>query len=671
MPKTLETYVQTDMRNHPLFRQAEALTRDWLRPGTGLPTTIGQLAASPDGRRVAAAATVCDSLSDGAPSTRIAVVDLASGDLDILTHGPCSDSLPQWSPDGRHIAFRSDRHEAGINRLRLLDPALGEDRTTPDVPGFVESIEWSADGGSILLGIAGYGSDVSGVQGAFSVHVDDDRPDWAPTVEGAPEATPWRSAWIYDLATDSVRQVTPEGLNIWRVAWCGAGHVVALCSDHPEETWWYSADLRLIDMATAAVRPLFQPGDQLGSLAVSPSGATVAVVEAVCSDRTLEAGNVRLIDVASGAVSHAATLGADAVQLIWRDEEKLLFVAAHGPETVVGLCDRGAGDSREIWRGVEWTPGGSALPEIAALGADAQDFLFVGESFFHAPALIAAGFQGERIIRHFGTPETEARVRDLGSARDFSWTAPDGLEIHGWLVTPSGPGPHPVIMQVHGGPIWYTRPVYVGRSALAQMALASGYALFQPNPRGSSGRGQDFARRVVRDMGGADTLDYLSGLDALEAAGLIDPARIGVTGYSYGGYMSAWLITQDPRFAAAVPEAPISNWVSEYLTCHIASFCDLFLEGRTDSPDGQYFSRSPIHFAHRVKTPTLLITGSLDKVTPSGQAIEFHHALQNNTVESMLVTYPQEGHGVSNMPAIFDYTARVIYWFMKHMPAPG
>lgn len=663
--------MQSDFRQHPLFQKAEDLTRAWLRPGTGEVAALGQLAASPDGRRAAAAALLCEAL-EGAPSTRIALVDLVSGELETVTHGPRSDSAPAWSPDGCAIAFLSDREQAYANRLRILDVESGTDRGTAAVNGFVEYLQWSADGTAILLGVAGFGSDLAGAQGAFSVSREGDagdRPAWAPVVEGLPEAAPWRSVWLYDVAADTARQVTPAGVNVWQAVWCGADHIAAICSDQPEETWWYSADVRLIEIGSGSVRTLFKPADQLGALAAAKGGKTFAVVEAVCSDRNIVAGDVRLIDVASGAIARPVAPGGDVVQLSWRDEDQLLFVAAAGPETVIGLLDRAAATSRELWRGGERTPSGAMFPEVAPLGANPGDLLFLCESFFEAPALVALEDGREREIRRFGTPEVAAAVAGLGSARDFSWTAPDGLEIHGWLITPPGPGPHPLIMQIHGGPVWYTRPLYLGRSALPQMALAAGYALFQPNPRGSSGRGQPFAREVFGDMGGADTHDYLAGLDALEKAGIADPARLGVTGGSYGGFMTSWLITQDQRFAAAVPVAPVTNWVSEHLTCHVPTFCEIFLDDRLSNPTGKYFTRSPIHFADRVQTPTLNICGALDKITPAGQALEFHHALQIAGIESVLVTYPYEGHGVRTMPASFDYTARTMAWFERHMPA--
>lgn len=667
---------QADLREHPLFKQAEAVTRAWLRPGSGEPATIGQVMASPDGSRAVAAASICDALEgplsrEVGSTTRLALVDLASGEIETITHGPGSDSMPKWSGDGGRIAFLSDRDQAHINRLRIFDMDGGTDRETKAVSGFVEAFEWSPDGQAILLSVAGYGSDLAGAHGAISVDLESaatGQPVWAPKIESGQETAAWRSVWLYDVATDTARQVTPAGINIWQAAWCGAQHIVAICSDQPAETWWYTADVRLIDLDGNVVRTLFRPDDQLGLLAGSPSGATVAVVEAMCSDRDLVAGDLRLIDVQSGKVQTPATLDGDVVQLHWRGDDELLLVGARGPDTVIGLLDRRTHSYRPLWQGTERTPSGGMFPEVAPLGCKPADFLFLTESFFEPPTLFAFEGGSEREIHRFGSEEIDALVKPLGSACDFQWTAPDGVKIHGWLITPHDPGPHPLIMQVHGGPVWYMRPLYLGRTAFAQLALAAGYALFQPNVRGSSGRGQAFARCVLGDMGGADAYDLLSGLDALEKQGIADPPRIGITGGSYGGYISNWLITQDQRFAAAVPVAPITDWVSQHFSCNIPSFCEMFLSDHVSNPTGKYFSRSPIHHASRVKTPTLSICGALDQITPAGQALEFHRALRNVGVESVLVTYPNEGHGVRTMPAVFDYTARAMAWFLQHMP---
>lgn len=157
------------------------------------------------------------------------------------------------------------------------------------------------------------------------------------------------------------------------------------------------------------------------------------------------------------------------------------------------------------------------------------------------------------------------------------------------------------------------------------------------------------------------------GLDYLIERGVADPRRLGVTGGSHGGFMTSWLITQDQRFAAAVPMAPITNQVSGHLIGNIPHFVTLFLGDRYDNPGGKYFERS-MH-AHKARTPTLNICGALDRCTPPEEAVQFHNALLENNVKSVLLTYPQEGHGVRKLPAILDYMARVVGWFEEHVGA--
>ena len=226
-------------------------------------------------------------------------------------------------------------------------------------------------------------------------------------------------------------------------------------------------------------------------------------------------------------------------------------------------------------------------------------------------------------------------------------------------------------MQVHGGPVWHWRPVWLGRGGTALTLMKHGYAVFLPNPRGSSGRGQDFVRHVVGDMGGADARDCLSGLDHLIEQSIADPRRLGVMGQSYGGFMTAWLIGQDPRFAAAVTIAPVVNQVTEHLLSNIPNFVTMFLSDHYTNLGGKYFERSPIMNAHKAKTPTLNICGALDRCTPPEEAMQFHNALLEGGTKSVLVTYPEEGHGVRAFPAAIDFTARVVHWFEEPIPRPN
>jgi dipeptidyl aminopeptidase/acylaminoacyl peptidase len=171
---------------------------------------------------------------------------------------------------------------------------------------------------------------------------------------------------------------------------------------------------------------------------------------------------------------------------------------------------------------------------------------------------------------------------------------------------------------------------------------------------------------VVGDMGGADGRDILAGIDQLVRGGTADGDRLGIAGHSYGGYMTAWLISQDSRFAAAVTSSPITNFVTEHLLSNIPDWPKLFLAEAYYEPAGKYFERSPIMHAHKVTTPTLNMCGALDRSAPPEEALQFHNALQEAGAISAFVLYPTEGHGVRSMPSVIDYSTRVVDWFEQY-----
>jgi dipeptidyl aminopeptidase/acylaminoacyl peptidase len=601
--------------------------------------------------------------------TRVCLTDLRTGDTRVLTLGPNIDRSPKFSPDGRQIAFLSDRCKPGDYQPFLLDAESGECRAIPGVDGWVEYLHWSPNGRRILLGVAGHGADVAGAQGAATTKIAaQDLPAWLPTVDVGAEAHRWRRAWVYDLERSRISQCGPASSNIWEAAWCGNDAIVAVVSAGPSEGLWYTARLAVIQLESGASRDLYVPEDQLGWASGSPSGHRVAVVEALCSDRWVVAGDLKIIDVHSGEVSKVTTETIDVTYTEWRSDQHLLLAGHRGFETVVGLYDVAEGGIKEVWQSSEITAGGF-YSAVAGLG-EPGDCVLVGEGFKRAPEIAAIRRGRYQAIRSFD-PGAESTLSVLGGVEAVKWQAPDGLRIEGLVLKPaSGTAPHPLVMMVHGGPVWHFRPYWMGRRSIwTLMLLKRGYAIFLPNPRGSTGRGQAFVRPVLGDMGGADTNDYLSGLDHLVARGIADPARLGVTGGSYGGYITAWLITQDPRFAAAVAVSPVTNQVTEHLISNIGHFVALFLNDAFNNPGGKYFERSPVMHAHKTNTPTMSTCGLLDRCTPPEEAVQFHNALLENGVKSVLVTYPQEGHGVRKWPTTVDYTARLVAWFEEHMAA--
>jgi dipeptidyl aminopeptidase/acylaminoacyl peptidase len=218
---------------------------------------------------------------------------------------------------------------------------------------------------------------------------------------------------------------------------------------------------------------------------------------------------------------------------------------------------------------------------------------------------------------------------------------------------------------VHGGPTgtWSWSYPHPAVPLLAQ----EGYAVFFPNPRGSSGRGQEFARANLGDMGGGDLQDILAGIDSLVRDGIVDDARVAITGGSYGGFMASWAVTQTDRFAAAMPFAVVTDWTSFHYTTNIGHFDALFLQGDPNDPTGPYPERSPVFHAERCRTPTLILHGEDDLCTPLPQATEFYNALVEAGCEVELVVYPREGHGWTEREHQMDSWHRMRDWLAKHL----
>lgn len=636
-----------------------------LRPGFGQVSTMGTLSVSPDGSSIAGAASVRDSF-EGLPKTHIAVVDVASGDVRVLTGGS-SDLAPVWSPDGTRLSFLSDRAEPGLHQLYTLDARLGEAVAAPTVDGAIEYHRISPSGRYDLLGVAERGADLSGGQGSGTLggKAAEDLPSWMPSVEEPTDTVGWRGLYLYDSETATVRKLSREGLNVWESAWLGESEILAVVSPAPGEEIWYTAELVSIDVATGKERTLLTSPIQMGWPAANPSGTKAAIVQAVCSDRYIVAGDVSIVDPTTAEAVVIDTLGVDVTNLLWRNDDVLVYTGLRGMITVIGEHDTSTGTTTEL---VATHEGMSfRYPEIT-VGADGT-IAFTLDSA-NRPPTVSVLRDGEIVpIAAFSNAGTDRSVELCGNTKAYTWTAPDGLEIEGLLTLPAGEGPFPLLVYVHGGPVWAYRDAFNLTYQFLPPLVARGYAILRPNPRGSGGRGQDFARMVFGEMGGDDTQDFISGVEALIADGIADRSRIAVSGGSYGGYMSSWLITQTDLFAASIPVAEVSNWYSQHLTSNIPFFDTIFLGSEITDPAGHHYTRSPVYLANKVTTPSLHITGALDRCTPAGQAIEFHNALKEAGKHSELVIYPEEGHGVRKFPAVYDFTTRMLDFLAVHCPA--
>jgi dipeptidyl aminopeptidase/acylaminoacyl peptidase len=615
-----------------------------------------QPAFSPDGTRVAFTVHEAFSRPDEGVSSRIWIARADGSGARQATRGPRADASPRWSPDGRTLAFLSDRDKGGRAGVHLLDEGAGEARPVGELEGSVEGVHFAPDGSRLLVLAADPGSDRAGADSATRI----DAGDGDPRVTRPGEH--WRRLYTIDLATGETTRVGPDGVNVWELDW-GGGEVAAVVSDDPSESGWYRARLVAIDLERGSARTLHEPAMQIAYPAISPDGSTVAFVEGFCSDRGILLGETTVVATAGGDARVLAP-EIDVGCLAWRDDRTLWFAGARGLAHAVGTIGLDGG-ADVTWSGDEslvsgWVPVVSPSPDGSRLAAAHSAWERAPELRVLDAADPASGWQALSQLN----PDPPAVD---GACARRTWRS-DELEIEGLLLTPSGAGtPLPLVVWVHGGPTDSYDCSHPG-ARLAGM-LAAGYAILLPNPRGSSGRGQDFARANLGDMGGGDLRDILAGVDAVVAEGVADGDRVAIVGTSYGGFMSAWAIGQTDRFRAAVPMAAVTNWLSFHNTTNIGRFDELFLDADPYDPAGDYFARSPIAHVRRVRTPTLVMHGEVDLCVPLAQGQELYQALAAEGVETELVVYPREGHGWRERAHVLDGIERMRAWLDRHLAA--
>jgi dipeptidyl aminopeptidase/acylaminoacyl peptidase len=615
-----------------------------LAPGLGTPTAAGQAALHPHDDVVAVTVEVRTAMTGGAEA-QVALV--SERGVELLRPG----HRPAWSPDGTRLAH-------------LVDQGLRVDDVTVQLDGYPERFAWSPDSSRLLVVVAEHGSEKANLDGSGVLGRPDEADSWVPHVSSDAQHVAWRRLVVLDLPTLRTRAVGRTELNVWDACWCGADAVLAVCSEgSPTESAWYGADLRRIDLGSGADEVLVKQDAQFGAVAASPSGARGAYVTAHLSDRDLAAGTLHVLDLATGAAREVdASCDVSFLQLL--DDDTVAFAGVRGLVSVIGTVT-GTGQVTSLWESERETAVG--VHPQASFSGGRVGFVRAGFALPPEVCLLRDGaVETLASLAHRGSSE----VTGLGWTSEVSrWLAEDGVELEGWLHLPAVPGPRPLVVHVHGGPVTSVRSGWSGGNPLLPYLLSQGYAVWQPNPRGSSGRGAEFAGAVVGDMGGADARDLVAGVEALLSSGRFDPDRVGVMGGSYGGFMSAWLVTQTDLFAAAVPMFPVTDWTQQHGVSSIPGWDERFLDGRPYALDGQYRDRSPLTHVARVRTPTLFLAGGLDRATPPGQAMTMHRALVAQGVPSECVTYPQEGHGTKDLSATIDLAARISDWFERWMPA--
>jgi len=655
----------------PLDSARDFFTRA-LEPGIGEFRAATGLRCSPDGAFAVLTGEVRLTL-DGPATDRLYVLNLATKEISPISKGGESvQRRARWSPSGASVAFISDDGSPGI--FHPWTTVWGDPSSIRPVrlSGYsAEAVEWSADGNQLLVLAAEEGAEQSVTGGSGSIPssvADTDRPSWSPTVRRSGAAAGgWRVALLLDVKSGEVRRISPQGLNVWEGC-LAADALLAVVSDLPWEGDWTNSRLELMALDGSWRRIVHQPALQLAEPVSAADASRFAVIEGLASDRGIVAGNIHLFDTADGTARQIDTQGVDVTCLRFRDRDHICATGVRDTDTVIFDLDLSDGKMNIHHAGLI-TTSGPFYPEAAPYPEGGA--LLCAESWSEPPHILHAHQGKYRELLALADDGQRWLNAQAGSIEVVRWKSSDGLEVSGFFVTPKGgKPPYRTILAVHGGPAWCWRSSWPAPDLLTYAFLsARGFALFMPNPRGSSGRGQEFLAKELGDYGGGEVDDLLTGLDQLVDRGMADPDRLAVYGVSHGGYMSCWLTTRTDRFKAAVAGSPVTDWYSQHFSSNIPDFDQMYLRASPRSPAGAYFERSPVFFAQKSKTPTLLSAGLVDRCTPPGQAVEFHQALLAAGVETELVLYPEEGHGIRATPARVDMAGRTAAFLERHLGA--
>jgi dipeptidyl aminopeptidase/acylaminoacyl peptidase len=656
--------------------------------------SFGEVAISPDGKRLA----WIERMKEGAEIRVAPLLSLDKSEQVTAATKPgqhCREGQIVWEPDSKALAFFSDcaQPEQIDLYLSLLDgnPA----RRVTELKGYVEAPAFSPDGKSVAFLYVEGATRPAGALAAM-------KPPWGVIGEEDAEIERVAVAEVEWSKPEAPVMASPDNLHVYEFDWRPDSRGLAyVAADPPGENNWWVAKLytqalegnRWISvwrapkdiLAPAAIAgPLH--GLQIAVPRWSPDGKQIAFIGGLMSDQGVTGGDVWIIK-ATGGDPHNLTPRRPSTPawIVWDDSLSLYVSELAGPDSrLVRLLIQSNSSGSNLSVNAESTIfhipaniGDGRMEFSLSTTRDHSLFVFQASTFNDPPEIFiaktvappasrSADYAPIGQLTHFNDGVKPA----WGKSVSLNWKS-DQFQVQGWLMLPKDYNPakkYPLIVVVHGGPASAAVPRWSTGALSVSAFSALGYFVLEPNPRGSYGQGEEFTQANREDFGYGDLRDILAGVDKAEADYSIDPNRVGLTGWSYGGFMAMFAVTQTQRFKAAVAGAGISDWQSYYGENSIDQWMIPYFGAPVYDDPAVYAKSSAINFIQQAQTPTLVVVGERDGECPAPQSFEFWHALRARHVPTRLVVYPNEGHMLTDPAHQRDVMARAAEWFARYLP---
>jgi dipeptidyl aminopeptidase/acylaminoacyl peptidase len=662
---------------------------DEVMKGLNRGKSVGQVAVSPDGKRLA----WLQYGKDGAEIRVAALDDLAKSErvtAAAKADARCQEGELAWAPDAKALAFFSDCAKPGGQTDLYLSRLDGKPaQRLTELNGYVEAPAFAPDGHAVAILYVEGATRAAGALAAMK--------PWAGVIgEDGVEIQRVALARVDVQKPTAPEMATPAKLHVYEFDWRPDSQGLAyVAADPPGENNWWVAKLYIQALPTSGMgeaKAILTPetvdgplhGLQIAVPRWSPDGKVIAFIGGLMSDQGSTGGDVWIMPAAGGRPADLTEGRPTSPAWIEWGGDEHLFVSelAGGNCQLIRLTLKGdlAGAVVTATFGapifsIPGTVGDGRMELSLSSTADRSAFVFHASTFnvptevYEAKPGVAmsAGLEGLMQLTHMN----DGVEMGWGKTESLSWKS-DGFRVQGWLMLPKNYDPakkYPLLVEVHGGPAAAVTGRWNGGSggfgATAFSAL--GYFVLMPNPRGSYGQGEEFTQANRKDFGYGDLRDILAGVDTVLAKYPVDAKRVGLTGWSYSGFMSMFAVTQTQRFRAAVAGAGISDWESYYGENSIDQWMLPYFGASVYDDPAVYAKSSAISFIKQVKTPTLVVVGDRDGECPAPQSFEFWHALRDEHVPTELVVYPNEGHGFVNPEHRRDLMYRAVEWFEQYM----